>query len=125
MKLDELQQAALAKFPWARCIIVDDVEFSQDDCRRNNPICLVSKELRRGEVVSLWKNQLSHHPFRPQDADTILIAHSAAAEMQCYLALGWAVPAHVIDTYAESRSHFNIAVSKNDPRTNHCGLLTH
>jgi hypothetical protein len=120
---DELRQAALARFPWARRIIIDDFEFSQDDCRRNGPTCLVSKELRSGEVVSLWKDQLHHHPFNPQDADTILIAHAAAAEMQCYQALGWPAPAHVIDTYAESRNHFNIAVSKHDPRTNLCGLF--
>jgi DNA polymerase family A len=120
---DLLRSAALDLFSWARRIIVDDFEFTQNANKCNDPICFVTKELRSGECVKLWRDQLDRHPFSPQDKDTILIAHAASAEMQCYLALGWPVPAHIIDTYAESRNHFNIAVSKNDARTNHCRLF--
>ena len=47
------------------------------------------------------------------------MAHYAAAEMCSHLALGWALPANVLDTYAEFRCHTNCSAEQQP----HAGLL--
>jgi DNA polymerase family A len=121
---DDVRLAALSRFPWARQLVVDDFEFNQDANLHPNPTCLVTKELRSSTTVRLWRDEFgSRHPFGTDAKDTVLISHSASAEMGCYLALGWKPAARIYDTFVEARCHTNIATSKHDDRTQHCGLL--
>ena len=41
------------------------------------------------------------------DADTLFVAYYASAELGCHLALGWPVPARILDLYAEFRDRTN------------------
>ena len=35
--------------------------------------------------------------------DAVMVAYAAQAELGCFLALGWPLPMHVLDLYAEFR----------------------
>ena len=104
----------LAALP-LRHIVLEDFEFHPDDNLNPVPICHVARELRSGAVVRHWKNA--------DHSDTLVVAHAATAEVGCYLALNWQMPAHVFDTYAEFRSLTNTAISKHDARRQSASLL--
>ncbi len=90
-------------------IRVVDFEFIIHPGERPNPICLVSRELRSGRVLRLWGDDLrkTDAPPFPIDENTLYVAYSAAAELSCHLALGWPLPAFVLDAYVEFRSLVN------------------
>lgn len=84
-------------------VILFDFEFSQPPGERPTPHCLVAKELFSGETVRVWierGEQPLAAPF-PADKNTLFVAYLASAEMTCFQALGWKLPAYVIDLYAE------------------------
>jgi DNA polymerase-1 len=43
-----------------------------------------------------------HAPF-PTSADSLFVAYYASADLGCFLALGWPMPASVLDLFAEYR----------------------
>ena len=82
-----------------------DFEFCQPSGERPTPLCLVARESRSGRLIRLWQDQLlvlSKPPF-PTGPDVLFVAYYASAELGCYLALGWPMPARVLDLYAEFR----------------------
>lgn len=89
---------ALARFPEVWAV---DFEFFASDGNRPAPICCVAMELRSGRVVRRWGDEMQ----QPIDMcpDALVLAYFASAEMSCYLVLGWPLPAHVLDLYAEFR----------------------
>jgi hypothetical protein len=73
------------------------------------PRCLVARDLARTRLIHVWEDELwtlTAAPF-PVGADNILTAYLASAEIRCFLALGWALPAHVVDLYVEFRLFMN------------------
>src|SRR6185369_842451 len=70
-----------------------------------SPICLVAHELRTGRTIKLWKDELTHllKPPYPIGTDSVLVAYPANKVMSCHLALGWELPARVLDLFAEFR----------------------
>lgn len=64
-------------------------------------VCGVAKNLLTGEVSRRWWDEMGRTPFFDCGPNAVLIAHNAQAEMEAHLALGWALPTHVICTYAE------------------------
>ena len=82
-----------------------DFEFHAPDGYRPDPLCMVALERRSGRILSLKQNDLRRLAAAPfsTDADTLVVAYYAAAEMSCFLALGWPLPEYVIDLYAEFR----------------------
>src|SRR4051812_32059328 len=97
-----------------------DFEFSSPPGERPLPVCLVAREFRSGRTVRLWRDELScrREPPYPTGPDVLFVAYFASAELGCHLALGWALPARVLDLYAEFR---NIANGLSPP--NGFGLL--
>jgi hypothetical protein len=86
-----------------------DFEFSQPPGEWPRPICLVAKELRSGRTIRLWQDQLEARrtpPF-PIGPDSLIVAYLASAELSCFLALGWDLPACVLDLYVEFRNLTN------------------
>lgn len=82
-----------------------DFEFSAPNGERPRPICLVAKELCSGRELRLWEDDLRATTVPPYSigCDALFIAYYASAEMGCHLALGWAMPANVLDLFVEFR----------------------
>jgi DNA polymerase I len=86
-----------------------DFEFSAPPGERPSPICLVAQEFRSGRTIHLWEGDLHRRdrPPYPTDASCLFVAYYASAEIGCHLALGWSVPARVLDLFVEFRNHTN------------------
>ena len=86
-----------------------DFEFSQPDGERPNPICMVAREYWSRRLVRVWQDELqalSRAPFA-MAADSLFVAYFASAELGCFLALGWPMPARILDLYVEFRNSTN------------------
>jgi hypothetical protein len=77
-----------------------DFEFQQPEGERPTPVCMVGREYRSGRVVRLWQQELSEPPFS-LGPDCLCIAYYSSAEWNCHLALGWPLPARILDLYVE------------------------
>src|SRR4051794_5230719 len=86
-----------------------DFEFSAPPGERPDPVCLVAREFRSGRTLRLWRDELRgrREPPYPTGPDVLFVAYLASAEMGCHLALGWPLPARVLDLYAEFRNLTN------------------
>lgn len=81
-----------------------DFEFHAPEGERPEPLCLVARECRSGRSVRLWRDELlPGTPALGVGADALFVAYYASAELGCFLALGWPLPARVLDLYAEFR----------------------
>jgi len=100
-----------------------DFEFHPAHGREGNPpvpVCMVAREVASGRTLRLWQYelaQLTAAPF-PTDETALFVAYYAPAEMSCFIALGWPVPANVLDLFIAFRRHTN---GKRTPAGN--GLL--
>ena len=83
-----------------------DFEFIAAPGERPDPICCVARELRSGREVRLWDEEM-RACRSPVPVDALLVAYYAPAELSCFLALGWPLPAAVLDLYAEFRNFAN------------------
>jgi hypothetical protein len=85
-------------------IWVVDFEFTQPDGHRPAPVCCVARNLRTGDLLRLWAEDLARptppYGIGPQD---LFVAYYASAECNCHLVLGWSMPTWVLDLYAEFR----------------------
>jgi hypothetical protein len=82
-----------------------DFEFSAPPGERPTPLCMVARELRTGRTLRLWRDDLYALDKPPigASASTLFVAYYASAELGCYLALNWSMPARILDLYAEFR----------------------
>jgi hypothetical protein len=88
-----------------RAVWCCDCEFSAADGERPAVRCLVATEYHTGRTVRLWLDG-EPQPARPPfdtGPDALTVAYFASAEMGCFLALGWPLPARLLDLYAETR----------------------
>jgi hypothetical protein len=67
----------------------------------------VARELKSGRTVRLWHDQFGPLPPYSIDSDCLFVAYYASAELGCHLALGWPLPARVLDLYPEFRNQTN------------------
>jgi hypothetical protein len=84
-----------------------DFEFVANEGQRPDPVCLVAKELRTGRTIRQWRDELSTVPPYSIGPDSLFVAYYASAELGCHLALGWPIPARILDLYVEFRNAFN------------------
>jgi DNA polymerase I len=86
-----------------------DFEFSAPPGERPIPVCLVAREFRSGRTLRLWQDELRGRrmPPYPIGPDVLFVAYLASAELGRHLALGWPLPARVLDLYAEFRNAAN------------------
>src|SRR5205809_248928 len=68
---------------------------------------MVARELGTGRLIRMWQDELPTHPPFDVGTGTLFVAYYASAEIGCFLALGWPVPARVLDLYAEFRNETN------------------
>jgi len=86
-----------------------DFEFGAGPGERPEPRCMVAVEFRTGTKLRFWADQLScmsHAPFST-GRDAMLVAYYASAELGCFLALNWPMPARVLDLFTEFRTATN------------------
>ncbi len=86
-----------------------DFEFRISEGGLPEPVCMVAKELKSGVLTEIWEDELLHlrqAPFRT-NSDSIMAAYYASAELGCFQALGWLLPTHILDLYAEFRNQTN------------------
>jgi DNA polymerase family A len=100
-------------------IVCCDFEFNGRDGNRPNVVCLVAYELRSGRRFRLWRDQMGTCPPYRIDDKTLFVAYYASAELQCHLVLGWPMPRHVLDLFAE----FRCLTNTSDERQPDHGLL--
>ena len=107
----------LAALPFSEIWAVD-FEFCVLAGEKPDPLCLVAWELRSGQRLRLWRDELGMAPPYPTGPAVLLVAYYASAEISCHLALGWPVPERVLDLFTEFRNHTN-----GIPTGNGAGLL--
>jgi hypothetical protein len=86
-----------------------DFEFRAPDGERPEPVCMVAREFRTGRAIRVWADRLATRlrpPF-PIGPDALFVAYYASAELGCFLALGWPMPARMLDLFAEFRNATN------------------
>lgn len=86
-----------------------DFEFQSLPGEIPRPICMVGLEINSGKWVKLFGDELlatTTCPY-PISSDSLMVAYMASAEFSCHLALGWQLPANVLDLYTEFRCTTN------------------
>lgn len=89
-----------------------DFEFHPAGGKEGNllvPVCLVAHEINTRVTRRYWQDDLLQMPAAPFPCDSaaLILAYNAAAEMACFQALGWPMPANILDLYVEFRCHTN------------------
>jgi DNA polymerase-1 len=84
-----------------REIVVVDSEFVAAPSERPVPVCVCAKLLRSGQEIMVWRDEMGATPPYPIGDDVLFVAFAAAAELEVHLALGWPLPAHVLDLRVE------------------------
>jgi DNA polymerase-1 len=100
-----------------RYLVAADFEFdfgghaSFEDASRSGerprPTCMVAKELRSGQTWRLWRGKFESTPPFPIGPDALFVAYYASAELGCFRALGWPMPANILDLFTEFRDRTN------------------
>jgi hypothetical protein len=92
-----------------RYVVVADFEFEFGGLAGNQarPVCMVAKDLHTGQTWRLWRGDFGPLPPFPIGADTVFVAFYASAELGCFKALGWPMPANVLDLFVEFRNLAN------------------
>ncbi|MET4483146.1 DNA polymerase [Bradyrhizobium sp. F1.13.3] len=84
-----------------------DFEFISKPGERPDVLCLCAHELRSGQCIQLWEDQLGEVPPYRIDKRALFVCFAATAECACHLALGWPLPARVLDLSPLFRCHIN------------------
>jgi hypothetical protein len=90
-----------------REVVLVDFEFASATTGRPDPVCLVAHEIHSGRTIRLWRDQFGPAPPYGTGPDTLFIAFFASAELGCHRALGWPMPARILDLFTEFRDRFN------------------
>jgi DNA polymerase I len=81
-----------------------DFEFTAPPGERPEPICLVARELRSGQLIRQWRDEFGRCSPYGIGANNLFIAYYASAELGCHLALNWPMPVHVLDLCVEFKN---------------------
>jgi DNA polymerase-1 len=88
-------------------IWLHDFEFVPKPGEHPDVVCLVARELRSGQMLRLWRDELTKQsPYRTDDR-VLFVNFIANAELCCHLALGWPIPKNVLDLSAAFRNLVN------------------
>jgi hypothetical protein len=74
-----------------------DFEYISKPGELPDVLCLCAQELRTGRRIQLWRDQLGPVPPYRTDPGALFVSFAAQAECVCHLALGWLLPARVLD----------------------------
>jgi hypothetical protein len=80
-----------------------DFEFIALPGERPDVVCVCAVEFRSGRTIQLWRDQLGAAPPYRTDSNVLFVCYVANAEVACHLALGWPIPARILDLSAAFR----------------------
>jgi DNA polymerase-1 len=86
-----------------------DFEFRGEAGDPPEPVCMVANEWFTGREIRLWEDELRRRSSPPYRCDrrVLFVSYIATAELVCHLALGWELPAVVLDLFVEFRRETN------------------
>jgi DNA polymerase I len=86
-----------------------DFEYRQDANHLPVPVCGCFIEQRTGTKIELWRDELLRLRQAPFDTgpNSVMVAFMAAAELSCFLSLGWKFPDNTLCLYAETIAAIN------------------
>jgi DNA polymerase-1 len=96
----------LDRLPFAE-VWAFDFEFHPLPGERPTPVCMVARELRTGQTIRLWQDQFTSAPPFPTGCDSVAVAFFAGSDLGCFRALGWPMPANLLDPFIEFRNRTN------------------
>jgi hypothetical protein len=88
-------------------IWLHDFEFVPGSGERPDVVCLAAHELRSRQTLALWRDQFGPTPPYRTDRKVLFVNFVANAECACHLALGWPLPANVLDLNPAFRNLMN------------------
>jgi hypothetical protein len=101
-----------------RKIVIPDTEYNKaDQGERHHVVALVAYvyvDLQLMRIYRFFEDELqalSRNPL-PDGDDVLYVAFVAQAEWASMLSLGWSLPRHCVDLYAEARCLRNLALPK-------------
>jgi hypothetical protein len=103
-------------------IVVADFEYEVSDGDLPHVLCMVGyvldSNLIHTDTIRLWRGDFGSRPPFDLGDDTLFVAYSAWAELQCFLTLGWTFPVHVFDLHTAYLAASNILLPHNpdEPR---------
>jgi hypothetical protein len=102
MELAELQ----AKFKDGVWLL--DTEYATPPGDPVIPVCVVAREFFSQRSIRQFFEPAQNYenPF-PIGGDALFVAYAAQAEWSCFLSLGWELPTHILDLYAEFRNEIS------------------
>ena len=82
-----------------------DFEFVATPGNLPIPICMVAIEYWTRNKIVLWAEELTSMERAPFDVgpNTLVVAYYASADLGVFVSLGWDLPLHVLDLFAEFR----------------------
>ena len=86
-------------------IIFGDFEYRSTSGNLPEIRCGVFVEYPSNEVQKFWSNELPRKSFIQKN--DLFVAYYAPAEISCFQQLGWDIPNHIIDLFAEHRVSTN------------------
>ena len=87
----------ISELPSYEEIWLHDFEFIARPGEQQDVVCLAAHELRSGRTLRLWRDQLGEQPPYRTDRGVLFVSFVANAEVASHLALGWPMPANVLD----------------------------
>jgi DNA polymerase I len=84
-------------------IIFWDFEFISKPGEHPDLVCLAWHSVSTGQTHRLWRDQLTDQPPFRIDNKVLCVCFVGNAELGCHLALGWPLPANILDLSAEFR----------------------
>ena len=84
-----------------------DFEFVPRSGALPVPACMVARELISNRLIRLWRDELGSAPPFPTDESVLFVGYFSSAEWARFAALGWPMPARVLDLYVEFRAKTN------------------
>lgn len=100
-----------------------DFEFIANGGNRPSVVCLSASELRSGQQISLWRDELGTEPPFDISASSLFVAYFASAELGCFRSLGWKQPARILDLFCEFKNEVNGLYPK--PKSGLLGALSY
>jgi hypothetical protein len=98
----------LDALPYRHVIAADfEFEFGGHAGNRPHPVCMVARDLRTGQEWRFWRGEFDSMPPFPIGPNSLFVAFYASAELGCFKALGWPMPANVLDLFIEFRNRTN------------------
>ena len=95
------------EFAGFEAIWFDDFEFIPRPGGHPDVICQCAYEIRTGQRLQLWEDQLGARPPHRTDGRTLFVCFVATAECACHLSLGWPLPSQVLDLSPVFRCYIN------------------